>query len=76
MFKVKSNLLIIEKLNYYAYLLILINYFRFSSIYIFDEYQLISSKHNKKKYIFGKKVIIGMGAGSISNWIKELPTLL
>ncbi len=38
-----------------------------------DQYEL--SKFIKK-YIFGKKVIIGMGAGSISNWIKELPTLL
>ena len=38
-----------------------------------DQYEL--SKFIKQ-YIFGKKVIIGMGAGSISNWIKELPTLL
>ena len=25
-----------------------------------------------KKNIYGKKIVIGMGAGSISNWIKEL----
>ena len=23
-----------------------------------------------------KKIVVGMGAGSISNWIKELPTLM
>ena len=26
-----------------------------------------------KQYIYGKKIVIGMGAGSISNWMKELP---
>ena len=29
-----------------------------------------------KQYIYGNKVVIGMGAGSISNWMKELPKLL
>ena len=29
-----------------------------------------------KQYIYGKKIVIGMGAGSISNWIKELPELI
>ena len=29
-------------------------------------------KHN----IYGKKIVIGMGAGSISNWMKELPNLI
>ena len=29
-----------------------------------------------KQYIYGNKVVIGMGAGSISNWMKELPNLL
>ena len=38
-----------------------------------DQYQL--SKF-VKQYIYGNKVVIGMGAGSISNWIKELPKLL
>jgi len=38
-----------------------------------DQYQL--SKF-VKKYIYGNKVVIGMGAGSISNWMKELPKLL
>ncbi len=29
-----------------------------------------------KQNIYGKKIVIGMGAGSISNWIKELPSLI
>ncbi len=29
-----------------------------------------------KKNMFGKKIIIGMGAGSISNWMKKLPQLM
>jgi len=38
-----------------------------------DQFQL--SKF-VKQYIYGNKVVIGMGAGSISNWMKELPKLL
>ena len=29
-----------------------------------------------KKNIHGKKIVIGMGAGSISNWMKKLPQLM
>jgi len=29
-----------------------------------------------KTNIYGKKIVIGMGAGSISNWIKKLPELI
>ncbi len=29
-----------------------------------------------KKNIYGKKIVIGMGAGSISNWMRELPKLM
>ncbi len=29
-----------------------------------------------KSNIYGKKIVIGMGAGSISNWIRELPKLI
>ena len=29
-----------------------------------------------KKNMYGKKIVIGMGAGSISNWMKELPQLM
>ena len=29
-----------------------------------------------KKNMYGKKIVIGMGAGSISNWMKDLPQLM
>ena len=29
-----------------------------------------------KKNMYGKKIVIGMGAGSISNWMRELPSLM
>ena len=29
-----------------------------------------------KKNMYGKKIVIGMGAGSISNWMRELPQLM
>ena len=29
-----------------------------------------------KKNMYGKKIVIGMGAGSISNWMRELPVLM
>ncbi len=29
-----------------------------------------------KNNMYGKKIVIGMGAGSISNWMKELPSLM
>jgi UDP-N-acetylmuramate--alanine ligase len=29
-----------------------------------------------KSSIYGKKIVIGMGAGSISNWMRELPELI
>jgi len=38
-----------------------------------DQHQLSNFiKHN----VYGKKVVIGMGAGSISNWMKELPNFI
>ena len=38
-----------------------------------DQYQLAKFiKHN----IYGKKIVVGMGAGTISNWMKELPKLI
>ena len=41
---------------------------------------LIKDKINLAKFvkqnIFGNKIVIGMGAGSISSWIKELPKLV
>jgi UDP-N-acetylmuramate--alanine ligase len=38
-----------------------------------DKYQLAKFV---KSNIYGKKIAIGMGAGSISNWIRELPKLI
>ena len=29
-----------------------------------------------KKNMYGKKIVIGMGAGSISNWMRELPKIM
>ena len=29
-----------------------------------------------KKNMYGKKIVIGMGAGSISNWMRKLPALM
>ena len=41
---------------------------------------LIKDKDNLAKFvkqnIYGNKVVIGMGAGTISNWIKELPKII
>jgi len=38
-----------------------------------DKYQLAKFIKNN---IYGKKIVIGMGAGSISNWMRELPKLI
>ena len=41
---------------------------------------LVNNQYELGKFIKqnadGKKIFIGMGAGSISNWIKQLPKLL
>ena len=29
-----------------------------------------------KNSMYGKKIVIGMGAGSISNWMRKLPELM
>ena len=40
----------------------------------------INNQYDLAKYtnqnIFGKKVVVAMGAGTISNWIREIPELL
>ena len=38
-----------------------------------DEFQLA---RYVKQNIYGEKIVIGMGAGSISNWIRNLPNLI
>ncbi len=41
---------------------------------------MIENKNQLAKYLeqnmYGKKIVVAMGAGSISNWIKELPDLM
>ena len=41
---------------------------------------LVDDKYQLAKYIknniYGKKIVIGMGAGTISTWMRELPKLL
>ena len=32
--------------------------------------------HYVKNNIYGKKIVIGMGAGSISGWMREMPNLI
>jgi UDP-N-acetylmuramate--alanine ligase len=38
-----------------------------------DNYQLAKFL---KKHMYGKKIVIGMGAGTISSWMKKLPQLM
>ena len=38
-----------------------------------DNYQLAKFL---KKNMYGKKIVIGMGAGTISSWMKTLPQLI
>ena len=38
-----------------------------------DQYQLAKFIKNT---IFGKKIVIGMGAGTISAWMRQLPELI
>ena len=38
-----------------------------------DQYQLAKFIKNN---IFGKKIVVGMGAGTISSWMKELPKII
>jgi UDP-N-acetylmuramate--alanine ligase len=41
---------------------------------------MIENKFELAKYLknsmYGKKLIVGMGAGSISSWIRDLPKLI
>jgi len=38
-----------------------------------DQYELAKFI---KSNIYGKKIVVGMGAGTISAWMKELPSLI
>ena len=60
-----------------------INYYKFSEqiakkskVEVFlvnNQYQLAKFL---KQFLSSENLVIGMGAGSISNWIKELPSLM
>ena len=59
------------------------NYYNFaknisknSKVKIFLVKDQLSLAKFVKQNIYGKKIVIGMGAGSISNWIKDLPNLI
>ena len=43
------------------------------TVIINDNYELAKFL---KKNMYGKKIVIGMGAGSISNWMRSLPKLM
>ena len=40
---------------------------------VYNNYQLAKFL---KRNIYGKKIVIGMGAGTISNWMRQLPELI
>ena len=59
------------------------NYLNFAKEIIKNSKVKLFLIHNKnqlakflKKNMYGKKIVIGMGAGSISNWMRELPELM
>ena len=61
------------KFNYFKFAKEIIKNSKVELIMINNEKELAKyAKHN----IYGNKIVIGMGAGSISNWIRELKQLL
>ena len=59
--------------NYFNYAKEIIKNSRVKVFVVKDQYQLAKFI---KQNIYGKKIVIGMGAGSISNWMRELPNLV
>ena len=59
--------------SYYSFAQEIIKNSKVKVYLIKDQYQLGKFVN---QYIYGKKIVIGMGAGSISNWMKELPNLI
>jgi len=59
--------------NYFNYAKEIIKNSKVKVFLVKDQYQLAKFI---RQNIYGKKIVIGMGAGSISNWIRELPNLL
>ncbi|MDA7573324.1 UDP-N-acetylmuramate--L-alanine ligase [Candidatus Pelagibacter sp.] len=59
--------------NYYNFAKEIIKNSRVNLFLIDDQYDLAKFI---KSNIYGKKIIIGMGAGTISSWMRELPKLI
>lgn len=59
--------------NYYSFAEDIIKNSKVKLFLINDQFQLAKFI---KYSIYGKKIVVGMGAGSISAWIRELPNLL
>ena len=59
--------------NYYNFAKEIIKNSKVNVFLVNDEIQLAKFV---KQNIYGKKIVIGMGAGSISNWIRNLPKLI
>ena len=77
-------------LSFYAQYILLVkklklnfNYFKFAKEIIKNskvKLFLVNDNNQLAKFIknniYGKKLVIGMGAGSISNWMRKLPELM
>tara|TARA_B100001093_G_scaffold511766_1_gene580385 strand:+ start:467 stop:1861 length:1395 start_codon:yes stop_codon:yes gene_type:complete len=59
--------------NYYNYAKQIAKNSKVKVFLVKDQYQLAKFI---KQSVFGKNIVIGMGAGSISNWMKQLPKLI
>ena len=59
--------------NYFNYAKEIIKNSKVKVFLVKDQYQLAKFI---KQNIYGKKIVIGMGAGSISSWVRELPNLI
>jgi len=59
--------------NYNNFARDIINNSKVKLFMVNDQYELSKLIRNT---IYGKKIVVGMGAGSISSWMKELPSLI
>ena len=53
-----------------------VNHIKNSRVKLFLVNDKIQLAKFLKKNMYGKKIVIGMGAGSISNWMRELPQFM
>ena len=59
--------------SYYKFAKEIIRYSKVKLFLVNDNYQLAKFIQSN---IYGKKIVIGMGAGTISNWMRKLPELM